>query len=117
MHVWVNSSDEGWVEHGTTRKSDQRAAEAAKRVRSLTGWEAEFGRTRPAPREPRPDAPKGALARVSPVSRLVPVRGRTSAFPTRPVAPSNGTAVFATGPGGASAATDAEEEAYYDELV
>ena len=121
MHVWVNSCDEGWVEHGTTRKSDERAATAAKRVRSVTGWEVEFGRRAPAPRPPRPDAPKAELARVSPVGRLVPARGRgVSTFPTEPVAWFTDEVRAAGEPGDAeatSAAHEAGEEAYYDELV
>lgn len=115
MHVWVNSCDEGWVEHGTVRKSDERAAEAAKRVRSLTGWEVEFGREAPTPRPPRADAPKAALARVSPVRRLVPLRGRTSAFPGRPG--TGAAALGVSGAEGASTTSEADEEAYYDELV
>lgn len=119
MHVWVNSCDEGWVEHGTTRRSDERAAEAAKRVRSLTGWEVEFGRRPPAPRPPRPDAPRAALARVSPVKRLVPARGRT-ALPSSSKPGITSTDAAALGESSNTsdaAAREADEEAYYDELV
>jgi endonuclease NucS-like protein len=79
----------------------------------------EFGRRPPAPRLPRPDAPKAALARVSPVKRLVPPRGHTALpYTSNPgVTLTDAAALVELSKTSDAAAREADEEAYYDELV
>src|SRR4051794_30177837 len=66
MRVWINSVDEGWVQHGQVRSSSERAAIVAKLLATRKGWEALAGPTAPLPRPPREGAPTGREARKSP---------------------------------------------------
>ncbi len=66
MRVWVNSSDEGWVQHGQERSSPERAAAVAKLLAQRLGWETAAGAEAPAPRPARDGAPLAQVARRSP---------------------------------------------------
>lgn len=74
MRVWVNTPA-GWIQHGPTRVSEERAAIVAGILARRCGWETSSGLYPPPPRPAGPDAPSQAVAAHSPVA---PDCGRSS---------------------------------------
>jgi len=101
MRVWVNTPDEGWVQHGQERSSHERAAAVAKLLANRIGWETASGTTPPAPRAAREGAPSATVARRSPAPLSSPIRRE------RPV----------TQPNEVSVETSVDPEPYFDELT
>lgn len=85
MRVWVNTLDEGWVQHGKDRSSNARAASVADLLRSRLGWHTAAGEAPPSDVEPGADAPSAAVARVSPAPLAEGLASRY--VPTGPPAP------------------------------
>jgi hypothetical protein len=100
MRVWVNSIDEGWVQHGLERSSPERAVAVARLLAQQLGWETAAGATPPPPHPAQDGAPPASIGRKSPA----PLRRSPRVRPAqRPVVETTG--------------ASADSEPYFDELV